>query len=1385
MAAQVTLEDALSNVDLLEELPLPDQQPCIEPPPSSLLYQPNFNTNFEDRNAFVTGIARYIEQATVHSSMNEMLEEGQEYAVMLYTWRSCSRAIPQVKCNEQPNRVEIYEKTVEVLEPEVTKLMNFMYFQRNAIERFCGEVRRLCHAERRKDFVSEAYLITLGKFINMFAVLDELKNMKCSVKNDHSAYKRAAQFLRKMADPQSIQESQNLSMFLANHNKITQSLQQQLEVISGYEELLADIVNLCVDYYENRMYLTPSEKHMLLKVMGFGLYLMDGSVSNIYKLDAKKRINLSKIDKYFKLQVVPLFGDMQIELARYIKTSAHYEENKSRWTCTSSGSSPQYNICEQMIQIREDHMRFISELARYSNSEVVTGSGRQEAQKTDAEYRKLFDLALQGLQLLSQWSAHVMEVYSWKLVHPTDKYSNKDCPDSAEEYERATRYNYTSEEKFALVEVIAMIKGLQVLMGRMESVFNHAIRHTVYAALQDFSQVTLREPLRQAIKKKKNVIQSVLQAIRKTVCDWETGHEPFNDPALRGEKDPKSGFDIKVPRRAVGPSSTQLYLVRTMAESLGSAELLRQLKSLGMERLLHAVNTFLRQSCTYLPLLTFGGKTSFVSLDVCGTEASGYAASCSFPEAAATWPRRQAPGPLGELVRGPPGQGIAEQSFSCGLSEFGVTNVPCIFSPPQMFPWIIQLYMVRTMLESLIADKSGSKKTLRSSLEGPTILDIEKFHRESFFYTHLINFSETLQQCCDLSQLWFREFFLELTMGRRIQFPIEMSMPWILTDHILETKEASMMEYVLYSLDLYNDSAHYALTRFNKQFLYDEIEAEVNLCFDQFVYKLADQIFGYYKVMAGSLLLDKRLRSECKNQGATIHLPPSNRYETLLKQRHVQLLGRSIDLNRLITQRVSAAVCKSLELAIGRFESEDLTSIVELDGLLEINRMTHKLLSRYLTLDSFDAMFREANHNVSAPYGRITLHVFWELNYDFLPNYCYNGSTNRFVRTVLPFSQEFQRDKQPNAQPQYLHGSKALNLAYSSIYGSYRNFVGPPHFQVICRLLGYQGIAVVMEELLKVVKSLLQGTILQYVKTLMEVMPKICRLPRHEYGSPGILEFFHHQLKDIVEYAELKTVCFQNLREVGNAVLFCLLIEQSLSLEEVCDLLHAAPFQNILPRVHVKEGERLDAKMKRLESKYAPLHLVPLIERLGTPQQIAIAREGDLLTKERLCCGLSMFEVILTRIRSFLDDPIWRGPLPSNGVMHVDECVEFHRLWSAMQFVYCIPVGTHEFTVEQCFGDGLHWAGCMIIVLLGQQRRFAVLDFCYHLLKVQKHDGKDEIIKNVPLKKMVERIRKFQILNDEIITILDKYLKSGDGEGTPVEHVRCFQPPIHQSLASS
>jgi len=56
-------------VDVLDELPLPDQQPCIDAAPLSIHYQVNKHTNFEDRGAFVTGMARYIEEATVHAKL--------------------------------------------------------------------------------------------------------------------------------------------------------------------------------------------------------------------------------------------------------------------------------------------------------------------------------------------------------------------------------------------------------------------------------------------------------------------------------------------------------------------------------------------------------------------------------------------------------------------------------------------------------------------------------------------------------------------------------------------------------------------------------------------------------------------------------------------------------------------------------------------------------------------------------------------------------------------------------------------------------------------------------------------------------------------------------------------------------------------------------------------------------------------------------------------------------------------------------------------------------------------------------------------------------------------------------------------------------------------
>lgn len=1248
-----TLEDALCNVQQLQAISLPDEQPQVEAPPASVTYISNFDTNFEDSKAFITCISKYLEEADVHKGLNEMLEEGAKYSVVLYTWRSCSRAVPSVKSDDQPNRIEIYEKTVEVLEPEIRKLKGFMHFAQDAVTRFCKEVKTLSHPERRKDFISERYLLTLGKFVNMFAVLDALKNMKACLNNDYAFFKRADTFLRRgTGDVSMIEESQNLSLFLANQNKITHLLKEGLENIQGYEDVLADVLNLCVRLYESHMYITPNDKYILLKVMGFLIFLMDGKESSVLKMDQKKRISISKIDKIFKqFPVVPLFGDVQIALVTYLKICPHFDGMRDKWTSAAEGADEkvvgQYNLLGNMESIREEHVKFISELARYNN-EMITSSANP---RSDGQCKELTNLALRGLRLLSSWTAQVMELYSWKLLHPTDRYGNPQCPENAEEYERATRYNYNSEEKFSLVEVIAMIKGLYGQIVRLEPMFSEVIKRNVHTEVQQFIQVNLREPLRKAVKSKKaTLLKTILLSIRETGGDWADGQHGRGDPILKGEKDPKTGPNIKIPERLVGPSSTQLY-------------------------------------------------------------------------------------------------------------------------------------MVRTMLESLVSEKGG-KKVMRKELEKESVEQIEEFLKKSFFFEQMLRFNEVLRDCCDLSQLWFREFYLELTMGARIQFPIEMSMPWILTNHILESKNPSMMEYVLYPLDLYNDSAHYAMTVFKKQYLYDEIEAEVNLCFDQFVYKLSDQIFSYYKAQACSMLLDKKFKSELVrlNAEAAAKLGTrSNRYETLLRQRHVQLLGRSIDLNKLITQRLNNAMIKSLDCAIARFESGDICGVVDLENLIEVNRMAHQLLSKCVKLIPFKNMLGEANHSVSAPYGRITLHVFWELNFDFLPNYCYNSSTNRFVPTSLSLVEKVSREQAPKQAHHYFFGTKLQNSVFNAIGSLYSNFVGDIHFACMSRLLGYQGIAVVIEELLKIIKSVLQGQLQLYIAQLIEGMPKKCGLPRFEYGSTGVLEYYHASLEPIMQYPYLRTDVFQGFREIGNAILFCLQLEGFLSQEEIIDLLHAAPFQGIIPRPYLKDGEKLQTKMEKLEKQYNSMQILSTITKLGTKEQIANAREGDVLTKERLCCGLSIFEVVLKRIKKFLVHEIWQEMPPSNGVMNIDECREFHRLWSAIQFNYCQPLRQNELTVEQCFGEGLNWAGCTLIALLGQENRFEALDFCYHIVKVYEVDSRDEVIGGVDLKRLVSRARHFKALNDQIFAVLNKHLKSSDG---PVEHVRCFQPPIHQAFVS-
>ena len=105
----------------------------------------------------------------------------------------------------------------------------------------------------------------------------------------------------------------------------------------------------------------------------------------------------------------------------------------------------------------------------------------------------------------------------------------------------------------------------------------------------------------------------------------------------------------------------------------------------------------------------------------------------------------------------------------------------------------------------------------------------EQFYRDSFFFRYLLGLSSTLRCVSNLGDLWFREGFLQDTGCIQVsrldsqshihtyihtykrllfQFPIELSLPWVLTEHLISSPNRvinpPMMQNVLYILDIYN-----------------------------------------------------------------------------------------------------------------------------------------------------------------------------------------------------------------------------------------------------------------------------------------------------------------------------------------------------------------------------------------------------------------------------------------------------------------------------------------------------------------------------------------------------------------------------------------------------
>nr|XP_011466034.1 PREDICTED: protein PIR [Fragaria vesca subsp. vesca] len=1140
------------------------------------------------------------------NQLNALILEGKEMGSVLYTYRSCVKALPQLPDSMKQSQPELYLETYQVLDLEMSRLREIQRWQASAASKLAADMQRFSRPERRINGPTVTHLWSMLKLLDTLVQLDHLKNAKASIPNDFSWYKRTfTQVSVQWHDTDSMREElDDLQIFLSTRWAILLNLHAEMFRVNNVEDILQVLIVFAVESLELDFALLFPERHILLRALPILVVLATSSEKDSESL--YKRVKINRLINIFKNDpVIPAFPDLHLSPAAIMKELSMYFQKFTAQTRLLSLPSPHelpareaqeyqrhYLIINHIGSIRAEHDDFAIRFASSMNQLLLLKS----TDSADIEWCKevkgnIYDVIVEGFQLLSRWTARIWEQCAWKFSRPCKDIvpsESQEASASFSDYEKVVRYNYNADERKALVELVSYIKSIGSMMQSSDTLVADALWETIHAEVQDFVQNTLATMLRTTFRKKKD-LSRILSDMRTLSADWMANTSKSESGPLQHGSEESKG-NVFYPR-PVAPTAAQVHCLQFLIYEVVSGGNLRK------------------------------------------------------------------PGGL----------------FGNSGSEIPVNDLK----------------------------------------------QLETFFYKLSFFLHILDYSATVATLTDLGFLWFREFYLE--SSRVIQFPIECSLPWMLVDFVLESQNPGILESVLIPFDIYNDSAQQALVVLKQRFLYDEIEAEVDHCFDIFVSKLCDTIFTYYKSWAASELLDTSFLFALDN-GERYSVEPM-RFTTLLKMTRVKLLGRMIDLRSLITERMNKVFRDNIEFLFDRFESQDLCAIVELENLLDILKHAHELLSRDLSIDSFSLMLNEMQENISlvSYSSRLASQIWSEMQSDFLPNFILCNTTQRFTRSAKVPLVPVQKPSVPSAKPNFYCGTQELNAAHQSFARLHSGFFGMPHMFSIVRLLGSRSLPWLIRALLDHISNK-TATLEPLITGLQEALPKSIGLLPFDGGVTGCMRLVKEQLTWGTK-SELKGEVLRGIKEIGSVLYWLGLLDIVLRETDTTHFMQTAPWLGLLPAadgqiLHSQDGGESPIVNLFKSATFA------IVSNPGCPNPASFntlskqAEAADLLYKANMNTG-SVLEYSLAFTSAALDKYCSKwSAVPKTGFIDITTSKDFYRIYSGLQIWYLEESVRVSPNSQDVLGDSVAWGGCTIIYLLGQQLHFELLDFSYQVLNV-------------------------------------------------------------------
>ncbi|CAK9327870.1 unnamed protein product, partial [Citrullus colocynthis] len=525
------------------------------------------------------------------NQLNALIHEGKEMASVLYTYRSCVKALPQLPESMKQSQADLYLETYQVLDLEMSRLREIQRWQASAASKLAADMQRFSRPERRINGPTVTHLWSMLKLLDVLVQLDHLKNAKASIPNDFSWYKRTfTQVSIQWQDSDSMREElDDLQIFLSTRWAILLNLHVEMFRVNNVEDILQILIVFAVESLELDFALLYPEKHVLLRILPVLVVLATSSEKDSESL--YKRVKINRLINIFKNDpVIPAFPDLHLSPAAMLKELSIYFQKFSAQARFLTLPAPHelppreaqeyprhYLVINHIGAIRAEHDDFTIRFASSLNQLLLLKS----TENPDIEWCKdikgnMYDMVVEGFQLLSRWTSRIWEQCAWKFSRPCKDVISSESHETSSfsDYEKVVRHNYSAEERKALVELVSYIKSIGSMMQQCDTLVADALWETVHAEVQDFVQNTLATMLRTTFRKKKE-ISRILSDMRTLSADWMANRSKSDSEAQSTQRGEESKVNFFYPR-PVAPTATQVHCLQFLIYEVVSGGNLRK-----------------------------------------------------------------------------------------------------------------------------------------------------------------------------------------------------------------------------------------------------------------------------------------------------------------------------------------------------------------------------------------------------------------------------------------------------------------------------------------------------------------------------------------------------------------------------------------------------------------------------------------------------------------------------------------------------------------------------------------------------------------------------------------------------------------------------------------